>query len=192
MLILVIGLVLFLGVHLVPTNPELRNGLAERFGETTWKAIFSVISLIGFVMIVYGFHKLQVMPGKNPQLWVPPAWTRHVAWLLMLPSLVLLVAAYVPSRIRDVVQHPMLVAVKLWALAHLLANGDAASLVLFGSFLAYAVVDRISVKARSARGPLGAKSGGLGGDIAVVVAGIALYAFMLHYGHQWLIGVPVL
>lgn len=192
MLILVVGLVVFFAIHLVPTNPELRNGLADRFGETTWKAIFSVVSLVGFAMIVYGFHKLQVMPGKNPQLWVPPSWTRHVAWLLMLPSLVLLVAAYVPSRIRDVVQHPMLVAVKLWALAHLLANGDAASLLLFGSFLAYAVVDRVSVKARGARGPLGARTGGLGGDIAVVVVGIALYAFMLHFGHQLLIGVPVL
>lgn len=192
MLILIVGLAVFFAIHLVPANPELRNGLAERFGENAWKGIFSIVSLVGFVLIVYGYHKLQLMPGKNPQLWVPPVWTRHVAWLLMLPSLVLLVAAYIPSRIRDVVQHPMLVAIKLWALAHLLANGDAASLLLFGSFLAYAVFDRISVKARSARGPLGARTGGLGGDIAVVVVGIALYAFMLHYGHTLLIGVPVL
>lgn len=192
MLILIVGLVIFFAIHLVPANPELRNGLADRFGENAWKGIFSIISLVGFLLIVYGYHKLQLMPGKNPQLWVPPLWTRHVAWLLMLPSLVLLAAAYIPSRIRDVVQHPMLTAVKLWALAHLLANGDLGSLLLFGSFLAYAVFDRISVKTRDSRGPLGAKTGGLGGDIAVVVVGIALYAFMLHYGHQLLIGVPVL
>lgn len=192
MLILIVGLVIFFAIHLVPANPELRNGLADRFGENAWKGIFSIISLVGFVLIVYGYHKLQLMPGKNPQLWVPPLWTRHVAWLLMLPSLVLLAAAYIPSRIRDVVQHPMLTAVKLWALAHLLANGDLGALLLFGSFLAYAVFDRISVKTRDSRGPLGAKTGGLGGDIAVVVVGIALYAFMLHYGHQLLIGVPVL
>lgn len=192
MLILIVGLVIFFAIHLVPANPELRNGLADRFGENAWKGIFSIISLVGFVLIVYGYHKLQLMPGKNPQLWVPPLWTRHVAWLLMLPSLVLLAAAYIPSRVRDVVQHPMLTAVKLWALAHLLANGDLGALLLFGSFLAYAVFDRISVKTRDSRGPLGAKTGGLGGDIAVVVVGIALYAFMLHYGHQLLIGVPVL
>lgn len=192
MLILIVGLVIFFAIHLVPANPELRNGLAERFGENAWKGIFSIVSLVGFALIVYGYHKLQLMPGKNPQLWVPPVWTRHVAWLLMLPSLVLLATAYIPSRIRDVVRHPMLTAVKLWALAHLLANGDLGSLLLFGSFLAYAVFDRISVKTRGARGPLGAKTGGLGGDVAAVVVGIALYAFMLHYGHTLLIGVPVL
>ena len=194
MLLLVIGLIVFLGIHLVPTNPELRNGLVEKLGEAKWKAIFSVVSLVGFALIIYGYHKLQVMPGKNPQLWDPPAWTRHVAWALMLPSMVLLVAAYVPSRIRDVVRHPMLLATKLWALAHLLANGDAASVALFGSFLAYAVYDRISVKQRAGAGlgPLGARSGGLGGDVLVLVLGIALYAFMLHMGHLLLIGVPVM
>lgn len=191
MLPLIIGLIVFLGIHLVPTNPALRSGLAERFGEKQWKVVFSVISLIGFALIVYGYHKMQVMPGKNPQLWDPPAWTRHVALLLMLPAMILLVAAYVPSRIRDVLQHPMLTAVKLWALAHLLANGDLASLLLFGSFLAYAVYDRISVKKRGARGPLGGRSGGPVNDLAVVAIGIGLYAFMLHMGHKLLIGVMV-
>ena len=191
MLPLIIGLIVFLGIHLVPTNPALRSGLAERFGENQWKVVFSVISLIGFALIVYGYHKMQVMPGKNPQLWDPPAWTRHVALLLMLPAMILLVAAYVPSRIRDVLQHPMLTAVKLWALAHLLANGDLASLLLFGSFLAYAVYDRISVKKRGARGPLGGRSGGPVNDLAVVAIGIGLYAFMLHMGHKLLIGVMV-
>lgn len=191
MLPLIIGLILFLGIHLVPTSPELRNGLVERFGEQTWKIAFSVISLIGFAIIIYGYHKMQVMPGKNPQLWDPPPWTRHAAFLLMLPALILLVAAYIPSRIRDVLQHPMLTAVKLWALAHLLANGDLASVVLFGSFLAYAVYDRISVKARGARGPLGNRSGGLVNDIAVLALGVGLYGFMMHMGHKLLIGVSL-
>ena len=111
----------------------------------------------------------------------------------MLPAMILLVAAYVPSRIRSAVGHPMLAAIKIWALAHLLANGDLASLVLFGSFLVWVVVDRISVKRRGALGPLGsATSTSPINDLIVVGVGLALYAVMLVWGHRWLIGVPLL
>lgn len=188
MLILLLGIAVFIGVHLLPTEPDLRTGLVKRFGENTYKAIFSVLSLAGFALIVLGYHKLQIMPGKNPVIWSPPVWTRHIALALMLPSMILLVAAYVPSRIRTAARHPMLVAVKLWALAHLLANGDLGGMVLFASFLAYAIYDRISVRKRGAMGPLGSAEGGLGGDIAVLVIGTMLYAFMLLWGHAWLIG----
>ncbi len=192
MLLLVVGLVLFFAIHLVPTAPDLRAGLIQRFGASAYKALFGVISLAGFVLIVMGYHKMQLNPGKNVVLWESPLWLNHVTWLLMLPAMIALVAAYVPSRIHSALKHPMLVAIKLWALSHLIVNGDLASLVLFGSFLAYAVYDRISVKRRGALGPLGAKTGGIAGDITVVVAGVALYAFMLHMGHGWLIGVPLL
>lgn len=188
MLILLLGIAVFIGVHLVPTEPDLRSGLVARFGENAYKAAFTVLSLAGFALIVLGYHKLQIMPGKNPVIWSPPVWTRHIALALMLPSMILLVAAYVPSRIRTAVKHPMLVAVKLWALAHLLANGDLGGMALFASFLAYAVYDRISVKRRGALGPLGAAKGGPAGEVAVLVGGIALYAFMLLWGHAWLIG----
>lgn len=191
MVLLVLGLILFVGVHLVPTVPDLRRGLTDRFGEGAYKGAFSVLSLIGFALIIYGFHKLQVMPGKNPQLWVPPTWTRHIAFLLMLPAMIFLVAAFVPSRIRTALKHPMLAAIKTWALAHLLANGDLASLLLFGSFLAFAIYDRISVRKRGAMGPLGAKQGTWSGDIMVLVIGTALYAAMLTIGHPLLIGVPL-
>jgi uncharacterized membrane protein len=192
MLLLVVGLVLFFAIHLVPTAPDLRDGLIRRFGASAYKALFGVISLAGFVLIVMGYHKMQLNPGKNVVLWESPVWLNHVTWLLMLPAMIALVAAYVPSRIHSALKHPMLVAIKLWALSHLIVNGDLASLVLFGSFLAYAIYDRISVKRRGALGPLGAKIGGIAGDITVVVAGVALYAFMLHVGHGWLIGVPLL
>jgi len=192
MLIMVIGLVVFLAIHSVPTNTDLRNGLVARFGDTGYKAVFSIISLIGLVLIIVGFAKLQLHPGKNPQLWVPPLWTRHVALALMLPAMIALVAAYVPSRIHTVLKHPMLVAVKIWALAHLLANGDLAALILFGSFLAYAVYDRISVKRRGALGPLGTKTGPWINDIIVVVLGTALYVVFLLWAHQLLIGVSPL
>lgn len=188
MLILVLGIIAFLALHLIPTEPDLRSGLVSRFGEATYKVVFSLLSLAALAVIVLGYHKLQLHPGKNPIIWSPPLWLRHVSLALMLASMILLVAAYIPSRIRTAVRHPMLVAVKLWALAHLLSNGDLGGMVLFASFLAYAVYDRISVKKRQALGPLGAAQGGMVGDIAVIVVGLALYVFLLFYGHTLLIG----
>jgi uncharacterized membrane protein len=192
MLVMVIGLVVFFAIHLVPANAELRNGLVGRFGETGYKAIFSIVSLIGLVLIVLGFAKLQLHPGKNPQLWVPPLWCRHVAIALMLPAMIALVAAYVPSHIHTTLKHPMLVAIKIWALAHLLANGDLGALILFGSFLAFAVYDRISVKRRGALGPLGDKKGPWINDVIVLVLGTGLYVGILLWAHQLLIGVSPL
>jgi uncharacterized membrane protein len=189
MLLLVIGLVVFLSIHLVPSNVELRNGLVARFGETGYKAFFAIVSLIGFVIIVFGFHKLQLHPGKNPQLWYPPLWCRHLAVALMLPAMIALVAAYVPSRIHTMLRHPMLVAIKIWALAHLLANGDLGSLILFGSFLAFAVFDRISLKKRGSLGPLGTRTGPAINDVIVIVGGTALYIVFLFWAHVYLIGV---
>jgi uncharacterized membrane protein len=123
-------------------------------------------------------------------LFDPPMWTRHITLALMLPAMIFLVAAQIPSRIRNAVRHPMLLAIKLWALGHLLANGDVASLLLFGSFLAYAVYDRISVKKRGALGPLGAKQpGSIINDVLVVAIGVALYAALVFGGHAWLFGV---
>jgi len=191
-LVMVIGLVLFFAIHLVPANVDLKNGLIGRFGGTGYKAIFSVVSLLGLALIVLGFYKLQLHPGKNPQLWIPPIWTRHLALALMLPAMIALVAAYVPSHIHVMLKHPMLIAIKTWALAHLLANGDLASLLLFGSFLAFAVYDRISVKRRGDLGPLGKGSGPWINDVIVVVLGTALYASIVLYLHELVIGVSPL
>lgn len=192
MLLMIVGLSMFLLIHLVPTAPEVRRSLAERMGEAPYKIVFSVISAVGLALIVYGYGKLHATPGKNPVIWVPPAGMRHATMLLMLLSALLLAAAYIPSRIRSAVGHPMLAAVKLWALGHLLVRGDLASMVLFGSFLAWAIYDRISVKRRAALGPLGARPGGVGGDLAVVIVGLGLYVAMLLWGHARLIGVPLL
>ncbi|WP_045835419.1 NnrU family protein [Hyphomicrobium sp. 99] len=190
MMVLIVGLILFLGVHLLPTQPELRDGLKERIGVVPYRVLFSVLSLAGLAVIVLGYHKLQLHPGKNPILWDPPVWTRHIAVALMLPAIILLVASLIPSRIRTATRHPMLIAIKIWALAHLLANGDLGALLLFGSFLAFAVFDRISVKKRGASGPFGAKAPSSAlNDVLVVALGLALYAWILLIGHQWLIGV---
>lgn len=194
MTLLVAGLILFYAIHLVPTRPALRQSMVGSLGEGGYKGVFTVVSLIGFVLIVYGYGQAKIAPSSvNPQLWVPPTWTRHVAYLLMLFAFILIVAAYVPSRIRDKAKHPMLAAIKVWALAHLLVRGDLAGVALFGSFLAWAVYDRISVKHRAnARGPLGNAPGTARGDVIVVVAGLALYAFTIVIGHAWLIGKPLL
>lgn len=192
MLLLILGLLIFFAVHLVPTAPDLRRGLAERFGERPYMIGFSLVSLIGFALIAYGYHKLAATPGKNPIIYDAPLWTRHITMTVMAFAFVLLAAAYIPSRIRTAVKHPMLLAVKLWAVGHLISNGDLASIVLFGSFLAWAVYDLISVKKRNAMGPLGTAKGSLGGDIAAVGVGLGAYAVMLLWGHARLIGVPLI
>ena len=191
MLPLVIGLAVFFGIHLLTTVTDLRQGLIARFGIGPYKMAYSVIAFIGLAVIAMGYHKLQVMPGKNPQIWSPPNFMRHITMLLMLFAFILLAAAYIPSRIRTMAKHPMLAAVKLWAVGHLLANGDLGSIVLFGSFLAWAIYDRISVKRRGALGPLGTAKGGAMGDVAVLAVGVGAYLVMLFWGHAILIGVPL-
>lgn len=192
MWLLLVGLGLFFVAHLVPTRPDLRARLVARFGAGRYSGLFSVVSLVALAMIVWGYGRMQGLARGNPQVWDPPAWSKHVTMLLMVPALILLVAAYVPSRIRNAIGHPMLIAIMLWALGHLLANGDLASLLLFGSFLAYAVYDRISVGQRHALGPLGEAKGGLPGDVAAIAGGLVLYALLLFWGHQKLTGVPLL
>jgi uncharacterized membrane protein len=194
MMVLIVGLILFLGIHLLPTSPELRDGLKERIGAVPYRVIFSLLSIAGLIIIILGYHRLQLHPGKNPVLWQPPIWSRHIAIALMLPAMILLVAAVIPSRIRTAARHPMLAAIKIWAFAHLIANGDLGALLLFGSFLAFAVYDRISIKRRGAAASHGAAlmPPGPMNDVVVIGLGIALYAVLLFGGHQWLIGVSPL
>jgi len=191
MTVLILGLLVFIGVHLVPTSQSARQSLAGKLGEDQYKIAFSVASFIGFALIVWGFG-LARHSGANVQIWTPPTWTKHIAFALMWPAFVLLVSAYVPSHIRDKAKHPMLAAIKVWALAHLIANGDLAGVLLFAAFLAWAVYDRISVKKRAALGPLGTRHGGLAQDAIVVAVGTLAYLAMLVWGHPWLIGVRLI
>lgn len=191
MIPLLLGLLLFIGVHLVSTAPELRGGLARRFGEAGFKIVYSLIALAGFALIVAGYHKIQQHTGKSPQLWKPPSWGRHVAMLLMLPVFPLLIATYLKGRLAGIVRHPMITAVKFWALAHLFVRGDAASLLLFGGLLAWAVYDRITLKDREARGLVTVGSGPILNDVIAIVAGLALYYAMIRWGHAALIGVSL-
>ena len=183
---LILGLLLFLGVHAASiVAPRWRDAQVEARGELTWKGAYALLSLIGFALILHGYGLARQSPVV---LYQPPAALRHVAWLLMLPVFPLLLAAYLPGRIARAIRHPMLVATKLWALAHLLANGTLASTLLFGSFLTWAVADRISLKRRASRPVPGAPPGPFNDAIAVVV-GLALYGAMIGFAHLWLIGV---
>jgi uncharacterized membrane protein len=192
MWMLIGGLALFFAAHLVPTRPQLRAHLVRWVGSGPYSGLFALVSLAALVLIVMGYGEMRGLGRENPQLWVPPSWTRHLTMLLMIPAMVLLVAAYVPSRIRTALRHPMLIAVMLWAFAHLLANGDLASVLLFGSFLTYGAYDMISANQRAALGPLGRAPGSTAGDAAAIAAGLALYVLLLVWGHQKLTGVPLL
>lgn len=183
---LILGLVLFLGIHSIAiAAPGWRDAQAMRLGEMPWKGAYSLIAIAGFVLIVVGYGLARQSPVV---LYQPPVWTRHLALLLMLPVFPLLFAAYLPGRIKTAVKHPMLAATKAWALAHLIANGTLADVLLFGGFLAWAVADRISLKKRPPRATPGAPPRPANDAIAIV-AGLAVYALFVLGGHAWLIGV---
>lgn len=188
MALLIVGIIVFLGIHTLPTIPGLREALVGRLGETGYKVLFSLLSIAGFVLLVYGFARAPLI-----QVWSPPAWTRWVAIVLMLPAFIFLAAAYVPGQIKAKLKHPFLVAIKTWALAHLIANGDLASIVLFGSFLAYAVYDRITLKRRQPTSLIGVPgTGGPRNDLIAIVLGVALYVLFLVWLHPLLIGTAPL
>jgi uncharacterized membrane protein len=190
MLPLIAGLVLFLGIHSVAIFvPGARERAIRAMGAGAWKGLYALVSLAGFVLLCYGFSVARQSPLL---LYSPPHWLRHVALLLMLPVFPLLFAAYLPGRIKAAVKHPMLVAVKTWALAHLLANGGLADLVLFGSFLAWAVADRISLKRRPAVAPLRSAAPRAWNDAAAVVLGLIVYAVTIGWLHLRLFGVSPL
>jgi uncharacterized membrane protein len=188
--VLIVGLVLFLGVHSVAiVAPALRARTIHRLGEGAWKGLYALVSLVGFVLICYGFGLARQAPVV---LYSPPIWLRHVALILMLPVFPLIIAAYLPGRIKTAAKHPMLAAVKLWAFAHLLANGLLADVLLFGAFLAWAVVDRISLKRRSTPQLLRTAPRGPLNDVIAVVLGLAIYALLIGWAHVRLFGVSPL
>ncbi|HSQ68562.1 MAG TPA: NnrU family protein [Steroidobacteraceae bacterium] len=186
MSLLIAGLVIFLGVHSVSIfAPAWRDSMSARLGEQPWKILYGVASLVGFVLIVKGYGLARQDPVF---LYNPPFWMRHVSALLMLPVFPLLLATYFPGRIKAAVKHPMLTATKAWALAHLIANGTLADVLLFGGFLVWAVADRISVGKRPLRPMPGAPVSGLN-DLIAVVGGLALYVVFALWLHKSWIGV---
>jgi uncharacterized membrane protein len=186
---LVLGLALFLGVHSIAiVAPRFRDRALARLGEGGWKGLYALVSLTGFVLLVYGFGVARHSPVV---LYTPPPFLRHVTFLFMLPVFPLILAAYLPGRIKTAMKHPMLAAVKLWAFAHLLSNGRLADVLLFGGFLIWAVLDRISLKRRPPQALRSAPPGPLN-DLIAVVLGLAVYGAFIGGVHRWLIGVAPL
>lgn len=189
MLILFVGIVIFLGGHTLTTFRETRTHLIERIGLGPYKGLYSLLSIIGFALIVWGFSRYRA-EGLIP-VWSPPAWTRHLTIGLMWFAFVALACMNpAPSKIRGWLRHPMLVAIKIWAFAHLLANGDAGGMLLFGSFLAWAVYDRIAVKKRGDMGAMRIESFTRADAIALGVGTLAYVAMI--FLHPILIGVPAI
>lgn len=188
MSLLILGLILFLGMHSIRICADnFRSAQVARFGLNGWKAIYSVISLLGFALLIYGYGQARLSPVV---IWNPPLWTRHLAALLTIPAFILLVAAYVPgTRIKMKVGQPMVASVKIWAFAHLLANGTLADMLLFGSFLAWAVLDIISANRRDRVAGVVYTTGSLARDISAVVIGLVGWAVFAFWLHGPLIGV---
>ena len=184
---MIAGLVLFFVAHIFTTMREARAAVIGRLGEGPYKGLYSLVSLAGLVLIVWGFARYR-SDGYIP-VWNPPAWLHPIALLLMWLSFVALAAAYSPAgKIKGLLRHPMLAGVKAWALAHLLVNGDLGSIVLFGGFLAWAVYDRIAVKRRGDGGA--PRSDFTSGDAIALIVGSLIYGAMF-WLHPWLIGVPI-
>ena len=180
---LVSGLVLFFGVHIVPMYPAVKASLERRLGAMGFKGLYTLVSLAGFALILLGMSR-----ATFHAIFAPRAWAAPLATFVMPLAFCLLVAAYVPNNFRRVLRHPMLSGVLLWALVHLAANGDLASILLFGSFGAYALVDMISVNRRSAAPAVARQP--LGMDILVLVIGFAAFWLVRHF-HEPLFGVRV-
>ena len=188
MLMLVAGLVVFLGVHSVRiVADDWRAARIAAMGERPWKLLYTIVSLVGFALLVYGYGEAR---QATTLLWQPPTWTRHVAAVLVLVAFVLVAAAYVPgTRIKSAVGHPMILGVKVWALAHLLANGTVADVVLFGAFLAWAIVDYAASRRRDRAAGTTYPPGPPARDAIAVVLGAVAWAVFAFWLHGPLIGV---
>lgn len=192
LLILILGLIVLLGAHTFVTLRASRAATQERLGPAGYRIVFSLVSLAGLALIIWGF--VLYRHAGPIELWHPPAVLRSITIVLMWPACVLVIAAYLPGHIKRVAKHPMLGGVKLWAFGHLLANGDLGGIVLFGAFLVWAVYDRIAVKQREQKGEaltLSPADGPWTNDIIAVLVGTLLFLALGFAFHPAVIGIPV-
>ncbi|UYG06662.1 NnrU family protein [Halomonas sp. M4R1S46] len=188
MTVMILGLVIFLGVHSVRiVADDWRRERLAQWGEGRWKALYSLVSLIGLALAIWGFGQMRLDPLV---VWTPPPAMRHLVALLMIPAFLLLVAAYVPrNHLKAKLGHPMILGVKVWALAHLLANGGLGDIVFFGAFLLWAVLDFRAARRRPMPAPVRPV---MTATVTSLVIGVVAYAVFAFWLHAWLIGVPVM
>ena len=189
LLVMILGLILFFGVHTLTTQRELRAQVIGSMGEGGYKIGYALASFAGLALVIWGFANYRATGWIN--VWNPPTAFKHITVALMLPAIILVVASYIRGRIYTTLKHPMLAGIKLWAAAHLLANGDLGSIILFGSFLAWAVFDRISLKRRTDAGGPPIPVGGPGNDLIAIAVGVIAYLALAFAFHPVVIGVPV-
>jgi uncharacterized membrane protein len=189
MVVMILGLVLFLGAHTLPAQRGLRARAIGSLGEGGYKIGYALVSLAGIVLIAWGFA--QYRAAGLIDVWDPPKALKHVTVALMLPAVILVVAAFIRGHIYVALKHPMLAGIKLWAAGHLIANGDLGSIILFGSFLGWAVFDRISLKRRTDPGAPPIPVGGWGNDVIAIAVGVVAYLALAFAFHPVVIGVPV-
>jgi uncharacterized membrane protein len=186
--ILILGLLIFIGVHSIRlVSPSWRNAQVARLGERGWKGLYAVVSLVGFILIVWGYGMSRHAPML---LWTPPHGVQHLTALLVAVAFVLIAAAYVPAnRIKRAVGHPMMIGVAIWALGHLLANGTLNAIVLFGVFFVWGAVGALVSRSRDRAAGVRYPVGTLSGDATVVIVGLIAWAIFAFALHRWLIGV---
>ena len=189
LLVMILGLILFFGVHTLTIQRKLRAQAIAAVGEGGYKIGYSLASFAGLALIIWGFAHYRATGMW--EIWTPPTALKHLTVALMLPAVILVVASYIRGRIYTRLKHPMLTGIKLWAAAHLLANGDLGSIILFGSFLGWAVFDRISLKHRADSGAPPIPVGGPGNDLIAIAVGIVAYLALAFAFHPVVIGVPV-
>jgi uncharacterized membrane protein len=189
LLVMILGLALFLGVHTLTTQRELRARFVASMGEGGYKIGYTLASVAGLALVTWGFAQYRATGWID--VWSPPTAFKHITVALMLPAVILVVASYIRGRIYTTLKHPMLTGVKLWAAAHLLANGDLGSIILFGSFLAWAVFDRISLKRRPDAGAPPIPVGGPANDLIAIAVGVVAYLALAFAFHPVVIGVAV-
>jgi uncharacterized membrane protein len=187
--ILMAGLVLFIGAHVFVTMRDQRAALIGRIGEWPYKGVLALVSVIGLILIGYGFGEYRATDWID--VWYPPRWTYYITQFLMWPASIFVVAAYIRGNIWRTLKHPMLVGVKTWAVAHLISNGDLGSILLFGSFLVWAGYDRMTLKYRGDAGAPTIPAGGHRNDIIALVVGTALYVLLGLVFHPLVVGRAV-
>jgi uncharacterized membrane protein len=188
MTVLLIGLLLFLGVHSVRiVADDWRGATLARVGEARWKGVYALLSAVGLALLVWGYGLARQQPLA---LWQPPVWTRHVASLLTWVAFVLVAAAYVPrNALKARLHHPMVLGVKAWALAHLLANGNAADVLLFGAFLLWAAASFRAARRRDRASGAADAPGRPLATLTTLVVGTAAWAGFALWAHAAWIGV---
>jgi uncharacterized membrane protein len=187
--ILIIGLAIFIATHVFVTRRKARAALIARIGLIPYRGLFSLIAIIAVGLIAWGFERYLHL-GYTP-IWTPPTWMRHVTVGLVWIAVVLMTAGYIRGNIYRKLKHPFLAGVKLWAVAHLLSNGDLGGIILFGSILAWAVYDRISLKHRADAGAPAIRTSGVASDIVAVLVGTVIYLALGFLFHPLFIGIPV-